>query len=95
MIKVVLNIPIANVGYTDSKEHQESMVSANDDIYEYFLHNKIKFPIVPSVGMLVDLTKFYSGLSDNGKQWLDDGNARHQITDIVICNGYLELMFER
>ncbi len=89
MVDALLSIEEAIKGY--SPEHQETIKEINKIIYEHFSKTRIQLPIIPQIGMRIDLSQFYDGLDDAVKEWIDDHNANHKIKDVIICKNYLEV----
>ncbi|PSR53049.1 hypothetical protein AHMF7605_05670 [Adhaeribacter arboris] len=89
MIDAILSIEDAITGY--AQEEQEAIQQINKVIYEYFLSHKVQLPVIPQVGMRIDLGQFYDKLDDTIKEWIDDNNSHHKIKDVIICKDYLEI----
>ncbi|QMU29148.1 hypothetical protein [Adhaeribacter radiodurans] len=89
MIDAILFIEEAITGY--SQEEQDVVTQVNKIIHEHFLNNRIQLPIIPQVGMRIDLSQFYDNLDDNIKEWIDDVNSNHKIKDVIICKDYVEV----
>ena len=89
MIDAILSVEDAITGY--AQEEQEVIQQVNKIIYEYFLNNKVQLPVIPQVGMRIDLGQFYNKLDNTIKEWIDDNNSHHKIKDVIICKDYLEV----
>ena len=75
--------------YTDKEKEEINLV--NEIVCDYFWDNKIELPLLPIVGMKIDISSFYKGNIELVLDTMENDFTIFEIEDIVIHDGFIEL----
>jgi len=99
MIKAELHVTKA-ISFDSSKLTSEEVAKfkkINTEISNWFLANKVELPITPDLDMSIEINSFLKnakGLSSETTEEIDMESIYFEITEIIICNGYLDIRFD-